>query len=442
MEKRRLLTQWWGGDDVRAYSSVCVTEPSLVMGAKNTVFDPRFGSTERGERCVVCNGSQQTCPGHFGHIELAKPCFHPFRSGKLYERLKKRCIWCKKDVDAAPPTETHVVGGKRHCRSCRYPIGKWARKGVDFSLTYTDKQCREHPTLLRNPRRELSMQEVVDLLHGEAVLAVLPVPPMSIRPSVVTKSKWSHDPLSRHYALIVGQNNRLRTLVTLQRPPHVIKIQWNKLQSLVDKLFDTNDDERMKGLRQRLDGKQGRFRKNLQGKRVNFSARTVITGDPSLDLDQVGVPRSIASRLSVPVRVTTFNQELLQECVGRGAYTDGGALYVERSSDGTLYDLQTCARVVLNVGDVVERMLRNDDVVIMNRQPTLHRMSMMAHRVKILPYSTFRLNLSVTSPYNAASREAAAPKASAFFLLFCFLPNVPLFCVLILFRLPLSATGF
>jgi len=138
---------------------------------------------------------------------------------------------------------------------------------------------------------------------------------------------------------------------------------------------------------------------------VDFSARTVITGDPSLELDQVGVPTSMAMRLTMPVCVTSLNIDEMQRAVMKGPDELGGALYVLRK-DGERFDLMyagSLAKVAarLQVGDTVERMLRDGDWVVMNRQPSLHKNSMMGHRAKILPYSTFRLNLSVTGPYNA-----------------------------------------
>lgn len=139
------------------------------------------------------------------------------------------------------------------------------------------------------------------------------------------------------------------------------------------------------------------------GKRVDFSARTVITGDPNLSIDQVGVPRSIACNLTFPETVTPHNLELLQAMVINGPTEHPGARYVIREN-GERIDLRYCKQggaIFLQPGYIVERHLVDDDYVIFNRQPSLHKMSMMGHRVKIMPYSTFRLNLSVTSPYNA-----------------------------------------
>jgi len=159
----------------------------------------------------------------------------------------------------------------------------------------------------------------------------------------------------------------------------------------------------LKAIKSRLKGKEGRVRGNLMGKRVDFSARTVITPDPNLRIDQVGVPKSIAQNMTFPEIVTPFNIERLTELVRRGDTQYPGAKYIIRDN-GDRIDLRfhpKASDLHLEVGYKVERHMQDDDVVIFNRQPTLHKMSMMGHKAKILPWSTFRLNLSVTTPYNA-----------------------------------------
>lgn len=159
----------------------------------------------------------------------------------------------------------------------------------------------------------------------------------------------------------------------------------------------------LKSIKARLKGKEGRLRGNLMGKRVDFSARTVITPDPNLSLDEVGVPRSIARTMTICETVTPFNIQKLQKLVQNGPTEHPGARYVIRD-DGTRIDLRYARRageLVLQKGFKVERHINDGDVVIFNRQPSLHKMSMMGHRVRVMPYSTFRLNLSVTTPYNA-----------------------------------------
>jgi len=159
----------------------------------------------------------------------------------------------------------------------------------------------------------------------------------------------------------------------------------------------------LKSIRQRLKGKEGRIRGNLMGKRVDFSSRTVITGDPNISIDEVGVPRSIAKTLTFPELVTPHNVVRLQELVRNGAEEYPGANYIIRQSGGlvNLKHVPQAGDQPLQIGDTVERHLQDDDYVIFNRQPSLHKMSMMGHRVRVMPFSTFRLNLSVTTPYNA-----------------------------------------
>jgi DNA-directed RNA polymerase II subunit RPB1 len=139
------------------------------------------------------------------------------------------------------------------------------------------------------------------------------------------------------------------------------------------------------------------------GKRVDFSARTVITGDPNLSIDEVGVPLAIAKNLTFPEIVTPYNLGKLQELVANGPNVHPGARYVYREN-GERIDLRFKNRggdIPLQYGWRVERHLVDGDIVIFNRQPSLHKMSMMGHRVRVMPYHTFRLNLAVTTPYNA-----------------------------------------
>src|SRR4030065_22858 len=161
----------------------------------------------------------------------------------------------------------------------------------------------------------------------------------------------------------------------------------------------------LKTLSQRLKGKEGRFRSNLSGKRVDFSARTVISPDPNLDISAVGVPSDVAMRLSVPEKITAWNIEEMRLLVINGPEKYPGALYIIRP-DGKrirlefVVDREKIAEAV-EPGFVVERHLKYHDIAIFNRQPSLHRMSIMAHYVRVLPYKTFRLHLCVCPPYNA-----------------------------------------
>ncbi|KAH8381530.1 hypothetical protein KR093_007468, partial [Drosophila rubida] len=246
------------------------------------------------------------------------------------------------------------------------------------------------------------------------IVSVLPVPPLAVRPAVIMfGSARNQDDLTHKLADIIKANNQLKKNETTGAAPHVILESIKMLQFHVATLVDNDmpgmpramqkSGKPLKALKARLKGKEGRIRGNLMGKRVDFSARTVITPDPNLRIDQVGVPRSIAQNLTFPEMVTPFNVDRLQEMVQRGHAQYPGAKYIIRDN-GDRIDLRFHPKksdLHLQNGYKVERHLRDDDLVIFNRQPTLHKMSMMGHRVKVLPWSTFRMNLSCTSPYNA-----------------------------------------
>ena len=268
--------------------------------------------------------------------------------------------------------------------------------------------------------KKVSPEDVVTLGLSEdfaqpdwMVLTVLPVPPPQVRPGVTEfGSGLGQDDLTYKLADIIKASANLRRMEQEGAPAHILNDFADLLQYHSATYMDNDiaglpqslqsSGRPVKALRARLKGKEGRLRGNLMGKRVDFSARTVITGDPNIELDQVGVPKSIARNLTYPERVKPYNRAYLSELVRNGPNEYPGARYVIRDT-GERIDLKYNRRgdIALQAGWIVERHLKDGDYVLFNRQPSLHKMSMMAHRVKLMDYSTFRLNLSVTPPYNA-----------------------------------------
>ncbi len=150
--------------------------------------------------------------------------------------------------------------------------------------------------------------------------------------------------------------------------------------------------------------------KDIDSKRTDFSGRTVITPDPNLSINELGMPIAIAKNITFPEIVTPYNKEYLEKLVRNGREKYPGANFVipvtAGDSDTKLpIDLRfRKEKIELRYGDVVERHIQNGDIVLLNRQPTLHKQSMMGHRIKVIDnpnYSTFRINPNVTTPYNA-----------------------------------------
>jgi len=159
----------------------------------------------------------------------------------------------------------------------------------------------------------------------------------------------------------------------------------------------------LKSIKDRLNGKHGRVRGNLMGKRVDYSARSVITPDPNLSIRELGVPKKIAMNLTTPVKVNDRNKSFLTTLVQNGPNVYPGAKILIRKSGDNIY-LENVDRdsIQLEIGDMVHRHMMDGDAVLFNRQPTLHRMSMMCHVARIMSQGdTFRMNVGDTKPYNA-----------------------------------------
>eukprot|EP01063_Lacrimia_lanifica_P005858 TRINITY_DN13530_c0_g1_i1.p1 TRINITY_DN13530_c0_g1~~TRINITY_DN13530_c0_g1_i1.p1 ORF type:complete len:1888 (+),score=754.16 TRINITY_DN13530_c0_g1_i1:83-5746(+) len=246
------------------------------------------------------------------------------------------------------------------------------------------------------------------------ILTQYPVAPPAIRPAItmdaVTKTE---DHTTYMYNKIIMWNKKLRTAVQQGAADSVVQDFCDQVQYHIVCMMDNEKNgipkctvrsgQPIKSIRERLKGKGGRVRSNLMGKRVDFSARTVIGGDSQIGMDEVAMPVSIASNMTFPERVTTFNVEQLTKLVKTGPDTYPGAKFIIRP-DGTRINLAFAkgrAELTLQPGYIVERHVLTNDVVLFNRQPTLHRMSMMGHRARVMPFCTFRMNLSATSPYNA-----------------------------------------
>ena len=247
----------------------------------------------------------------------------------------------------------------------------------------------------------------------DMIITKLPIPPICVRPSVQMGFSGSNeDDLTIKLGEITHCNTNIRNAFDKGATVSSIIENWEYLQQLIAMYINSDlpgyprsiGTKPIRALAQRLKGKMGRFRGNLSGKRVDFSARTVISPDPNLRIDQVGVPIKIAKTLTYPERVTKFNISRLKQAVLNGCNKHPGANFVEFATGHRFYLLYCNRENVakrLNIGDIVERHVIDGEIVLFNRQPSLHRMSIMAHRAKILKGKTFRFNECICTPFNA-----------------------------------------
>jgi len=411
------------------------------------LMDGRLGTLEPRQRCKTCGNTAIRCPGHFGHIELAVPIIHVeftkivddlldatcrncgrlLHSDDRIARIKMRIERTRKLLGTVPDDLYKRVlreAKSKECPRCGVPQYK-----IEFTKPTTFHEISEEgaqrltPSMIRE-RLERITDEDLELIGFNPksarpewmVLQVLPVPPVYVRPSITLESGIrSEDDLTHKLVDIIRINQRLKENMEAGAPTLIIQDLSELLQYHVTTYFNNEasgipparhrSGRALKTLSQRLKGKEGRFRSNLSGKRVDFSARTVISPDPNLDVSEVGVPLDIATRLSMPEMLTAWNIEEMRKFVINGPEQYPGALYIVRP-DGKRVRLEfvtdrTKIAEALEPGFIVERHLKNGDIAIFNRQPSLHRMSIMAHYVKVLPHKTFRLHLTVCPPYNA-----------------------------------------
>uniref|UniRef100_A0A7J2TLQ0 DNA-directed RNA polymerase subunit Rpo1N n=1 Tax=Archaeoglobus fulgidus TaxID=2234 RepID=A0A7J2TLQ0_ARCFL len=408
------------------------------------LMDTRLGVIDPGLKCKTCNGKAGECPGHFGHIELAAPVIHVGYAKLIARLLSGTCRECGRILMKDDKRDKFIKEIER-----LKALGKSYEDVLKevFRITKAAKKCPhcgaeqreikfEKPTsfyeVIDNEEQKLTPKDVRERLERIPnedlpafgldpkavrpewfVLTVLPVPPVTVRPSIILETgQRSEDDLTHKLVDIIRINQRFIENRDTGAPQQILEDLWELLQYHVTTYLDNEvsgipparhrSGRPLKTLSQRLKGKDGRFRGSLSGKRVNFSARTVISPDPCISISEVGVPIEIAKELSVPIFVTQNNIELARELILRKE--SPSANYVIRPDGKRIRVIDSNREELakkIEPGWIVERELMDGDIVLFNRQPSLHRMSIMAHYVRVLPYKTFRLNPAVCPPYNA-----------------------------------------
>ncbi|MEC9253805.1 MAG: DNA-directed RNA polymerase subunit A', partial [Candidatus Thermoplasmatota archaeon] len=418
------------------------------------LMDMHLGVIEPGLRCKTCSQKLDECPGHFGHIDIALPVIHAGYNKNIKDVLASTCAApaCGRMLLPQERIDTYTSQIRAIQESeagTTVTMQEFIRRAIRETVKQkTCPHCNERkikltldkPTTFREGGHKLTPRDVRSRLEkipdGDLwalgfnpettrpeymVLTVLPVPPVSVRPTITLESgERSEDDLTHKLVDVLRINQRLRENRDAGAPQLIIDDLWELLQYHITTYFDNQtagiptarhrSGRPLKTIIQRLKGKEGRFRSNLSGKRVNFSARTVITPDPYLSINQVGVPEMAARELTIPVRVNIHNLQFMKWLMKENFEPTDAERYIP----GINYMVRPDGRRVklseenwefnqerLEPGYVVERHLMDGDIVLFNRQPSLHRMSMMAHEVRIMKGKTFRINLCVCPPYNA-----------------------------------------
>lgn len=429
---------------------------------KGGLSDARLGTCSKDTNCVTC-GLNTDCPGHFGHINLAEVVFHvgylPFVH-KILTCICKRCskLLVHKNEDelreilktktgkecmAYVRSATKSVTNCQHCAAQVSKIKIEVKKasGSINIISEIEPTNKDEVEGKKKLRQELTPDLVYHILKNisdvdcrslgmnpersrpeSMIHLTLPVPPVQMRPSArgdFLGGASMEDDLTHKLADIIKANGRIirnkenQTENNIQfsgEHAHLLQYHVGTLLESESMSLMKNDNKgkQFKSLSSRLKGKTGRVRGNLMGKRGNFTARTVITSDPTIGNNQLGVPLKIAMTLTFPEVVTPNNIDFLKKLVDNGMDQYPGANYVyklsKREKGKRVLPIQLKYQkgaVELQYGDVVERHMLDNDIVLLNRQPTLHKQSMMGHRVKIIndpTFMTFRLSVAITTP--------------------------------------------
>ncbi|ETB62832.1 hypothetical protein, variant [Plasmodium yoelii 17X] len=505
-----------GKEDIIRYSEVKILNREMYKNNSNGVpypygvLDLRLGAHKSNSICETCKKKLINCSGHFGYIELNYPVFHigyykyiihilycicktcshillPLEKIEFFSNLKK-----KKNIDDSLFKRQFfkrilsICKKVNKCYNCGSPQGV-IKKIIKPSLDQFMKL--KHIVKVKENGKQVIKEEDLNSLYvlklfkninpfyikllnienpEKLIITTLIVPPNTIRPSVIIDEHGTaEDDLTCILSEIAQLNNTINSQSSngYQTNQFLGNIEFLQLQvtrfinsdsPAVSQLLATqNISKPGRGICQRLKGKEGRFRCNLSGKRVDFSSRTVISPDPNISIDEVVIPKIIAMRLTYPETVNKYNIEKLKMLIRNGSNVWPGANYVIKKNVNMNYDengkignsiIDIVKRYVnksrelntsfskninneqnqnssnnnlganrislkyankkyvidhLKIGDIVERHICDGDIVLFNRQPSLHRMSIMCHKARVMDYKTFRFNECVCSPYNA-----------------------------------------
>lgn len=433
---------------IRQMSAVEVTVSELYdqdgFPVEGGLMDPKMGVVDPGVRCRTCGANVGTCPGHFGQIELARPVIHIRFAKKIYKFLTVTCSECgrvklssevldryrarleglikRENLNAQEQLVKDIYRLARKAKECSHCGSEAPEIKYEKPSAYFKEKKRMTPIDIRDHLERIPDEDLIfigmnpEVARPEwSLLTALAVPPVTVRPSITLETgERAEDDLTHKLVDIMRINMRLKENMSAGAPAVIVEDLWDLLQYHVTTFIDNNVSSIpparhragrvLKGLTQRIKSKQGRFRHNLVGKRVNFSARTVISPDSSIEIDEVGVPEEMVFELTIPEIATERNIDALKEILMKGPEDIDGANYVlmpdGRRKKVTDSDKETLCEE-LAPGMIVERHLRDGDTALFNRQPSLHKLSLMAHRIRILSGHSFRINPAICLPYNA-----------------------------------------
>ena len=439
-------------EEIRKSSVAEITSRDTYINNKPVIgglFDPRMGVLEPGLICPTDGLDYMKTPGYNGHIELARPVFYIQYLSTIQKCMKCVCFKCSKLLVSKDKYKQALkLNGEARWKYVFSLCSKVKRCGDDsedgcgtlqpnkikkeglatiFAEWKNDSESepiviKVTPEMTLKNFKRISDDDVTFMgfspLYSRPdwmICQVMSVPPPAVRPSVKHDAQQrSEDDLSHILVNIIKTNKTLQEKIQNNAPSNVIDDWTTVLQYYIATQVDNKipgvasvaqrSGRPLKSIKDRLNGKGGRMRGNLMAKRVDFSARSVITADPNISIRELGIPMKIAKNITKPVIVNKINKNFLTKLIQNGPDVWPGAKMLEKQNGEVItlrYYLDRNS-LILEEGDTVHRHMMDGDAILFNRQPTLHRMSMMCHIARIMTQGdTFRMNVADTKPYNA-----------------------------------------
>lgn len=416
-------------EQIKKLATVKVVTPELYdidgFPVDGGLMDLRLGAIDPGVRCRTCGKRVKECPGHPGMIEFARPILHIKYVPLIELCLRSFCKNCGKlcvSEEKQKGLQAAELRKKaRDAKKCPHEGITLERVKLEKPTTFFEGKRRLSPIEIRErlvmiPDSELKKIGVnAGTARPEwAVMSLILVPSVTVRPSITLDTgERSEDDLTHKLSDVIRANQRLWENLNAGAPEVIIEDLWDLLQYHVTTLYDNNitripparhrSGQPLKTITERIKGKEGRIRHNLAGKRVNYSARSVVSPDPYLKINEIGVPVEIAKIITVAESVTTTNLGYMKELIKNGNNYPGANIVIRTDGRKKRITEDLKDEIVNEIipGYKVERHLADGDIVLFNRHPTLHKQGLMAHYVRVLPGRTFRLNPASAAPYNA-----------------------------------------
>lgn len=436
-----------------------------------TVYDPRSGPIKNGN-CITCKLGIWECAGHFGHLELATPIIHPLFISHVVNILKIFCGNCFNFILSEDHLNLNNINLLKKSDKFSVIFEKIKKCNKCFHCNFEKKEYKistnemSFPTIFEE-KIEIDVNTIktifehIDVKYIKMlniappinyILTVFPIIPVCCRPYIISDGNICDDDLTYQLVEIVKNNSKCIDAIKNNLPDDLKKFS-NNLKFRIQTYFNNSQNKAkhattgrsIKGIKERMTGKDGQIRNNLLGKRCEQSGRTVIGPDPTLKLDQVIVPKQMCEILTIPEHVTPFNLDLMNKIVNTGkanyivknkkklnvatARIFNGTILkhgdiiirngkeieilntffkleksdlIQRNGENIKLELPGFREIKVEVGDVVHRHLIDGDIAFLNRQPTLHKGSMMGFKIKISnQVKTFKINLAAAKSFNA-----------------------------------------